>query len=136
MKQLAGKHVLLADDEFAVRLSLAMMLDAAGANVVAAVNGDQALELFRTGQYDCVVTDYNMPGLKGDALAHAIKTTHPDQRVVMVSAYAESALVNGQLPWFIDALVPKPCRMDALLMAVHPPQDIEAGNSTSATTFH
>ena len=132
MKQLEGKHILLTDDEFSVRLSLAMMLDAAGATVTAAANGAQALKLYALGNYDCVVTDYNMPDVRGDALARAIKAANPGQRVVMVSGFAESVLVNGQLPAFIDALLPKPCRMAELLAAVGPARS--AGTEFSTPT--
>lgn len=121
MKRLEGKRILLVDDEESIRSTLFIMLgEVGGASVTEAGNGAQALALYQTTQYDCVVTDFNMPGLKGDALALAIKTTNPKQRVVMVSGFAESVLVNGRLPWFIDALVSKPCRMDDLLEAVCP----------------
>jgi CheY-like chemotaxis protein len=131
MKRLEGKNILLADDEFSVRLAFAMMLDAAGAPVTQATNGTEALEAYQAGRFDCVVTDYSMPGMKGDALALAIKTRNPKQRVVMVSGFAESVLVNGRLPWFIDALVPKPCGMDDLLEAVVLDADREQSHSQS-----
>lgn len=132
MKRLDGKHILLADDEFSVRLAFAMMLDAAGAKVTEAANGTEALEAYRAGQFDCVVTDYSMPGMKGDALALAIKTRDLKQRVVMVSGFAECVLVNGRLPWFIDTLVPKPCGMDDLLEAVCPDEPASPAVSEAA----
>ena len=118
MKRLDGKLILLADDESSVRQAIAWVLAEAGATVTQATNGTQALEEYLGGQFDCVVTDYNMPGMKGDGLALAIKTSNPKLRVVMVSGFAESVLVNGRLPWFLDALVPKTCRMDDLLAAI------------------
>ena len=133
MKLLLKKHILLVDDEVDVRLSLAMLLEAAQATVTEASSGTQALALYSTGKFDCVVTDYNMPGLKGDALARAVKTANPRQRVVMVSGFPEAVLVSGHPPWFIDALLPKPCALKDFLNAMDAPGP-DLGLTEASTT--
>lgn len=122
MKRIEGKQILLVDDEDGVRLSIHMLLVACGALVTEASNGVAALELWRTGKFDCVVTDYKMPNMRGDTLAETIKTANPKQRVVMLSGFAPEVLREGKLPWFIDVLLHKPCSMDELLQAIDPPE--------------
>lgn len=110
---------MLVDDEPEVRSTFKLLLaDIAGAEVIEAADGLQAMELYRSTRFDCVMTDFNMPRMKGDALAQAIKTANRQQRVVMISAFADEVLVDGALPWFLDAMLPKPVDLGVLLDAV------------------
>ncbi len=113
-----GKRVLLADDEEGVRLVLRMLLECLGLEVTEAVNGKEALEIYQRGKFDVVVTDYNMPQKRGDALAQEIKVLNPHQRVVMISGFAGLVLQGGQLPPFIDVLLAKPCTISELANAL------------------
>jgi CheY-like chemotaxis protein len=113
-----GQRALLADDEPVVREAICMLLEFMGLIVTEADNGAEALDLYRAGEFDVVVTDYNMPLLRGDALAEAIKALNPQQRVVMVSGFAEHILRDGKLPATIDILVHKPCKLDDLAVAL------------------
>ena len=47
--------------------------------VVAAADGEEALTRFAKSNFDQVVTDYFMPGMKGDQLAAAMKASRPSQ---------------------------------------------------------
>ena len=117
--QLDGKRILLVDDEMEVRDTFRMVLEAAHAQVTVAKDGVEALELYRSSEFDCLVTDYSMPFMKGDALAIAVRAINPDQRVVMVSGFADRLRRDGALPWFLDALIPKPpARIADLLEAI------------------
>jgi CheY-like chemotaxis protein len=116
--ELQGRRILLVDDEHGVREILAMVLELHGAEVTQAAHARQALELYGQHPFDAVVTDYNMPGMRGDALAETVKKRRPTQRVIMVTAFAENVLRNGVLPWFLDALCLKPCSMADLVAAV------------------
>lgn len=118
LNSLAGKTVLVVEDEPDVREAITWMLDVFGATVTHASNGKQALELYRQQPFDRVLTDYMMPVMKGDALAEAIKTIKPKQRVVMLSAYAKDLMKDGQLPRFVDALLSKPCNLSELSEAL------------------
>ena len=113
-----GKRALLADDEDDVRSVLRMLLECLGLEVTEAANGQEALEIYQREKFDFVITDYNMPEKRGDALAQEIKAFNPHQRVVMISGFAGRILQNGKLPSFIDVLVPKPCSLDQLANAL------------------
>ena len=65
--------VLLAEDHSVNRAVLLHQLDAAGFCAEAADDGQQALELFTTGDYAMVLTDVHMPRMDGYDLARAIR---------------------------------------------------------------
>jgi CheY-like chemotaxis protein len=113
-----GKRVLLVDDQAAVREAVGWGLESLGVEVTTAQNGAEALEQFRRGSFDLVITDYSMPGMRGDALAREIKRISPGQRVVLLTAYAGDLLVQGKLPAEIDVLMEKPCSRSDLASAL------------------
>lgn len=112
------RRALLADDEEGVRQVLRLLLESLGLQVTEAINGREALEVYRREKFDVVVTDYNMPEKRGDTLAREIKGLNPQQHIVMISGFAGRLLHNGKLPDFIDALLPKPCTLKELACAI------------------
>jgi hypothetical protein len=62
---LEGLHILVADDEDLMREALANVLEAQGATVSWASNGDEAMEKALAGQFDLVLMDVRMPILDG-----------------------------------------------------------------------
>jgi signal transduction histidine kinase/CheY-like chemotaxis protein/HPt (histidine-containing phosphotransfer) domain-containing protein len=65
--------VLVAEDHSVNRAVLVRQLDAIGICTDTAVDGQEAFELFTTGQYAMVLTDVHMPRLDGYELARAIR---------------------------------------------------------------
>src|SRR5438445_5843142 len=84
------RRILVVDDEPFVCDAVKMMLNFDGHVVETASNGKDALAMFEEGKFDLVMTDWKMPGMKGDELAAAIKARAPNQPVVMITAHAES----------------------------------------------
>jgi len=66
-------RILIADDEANIRRILETRLRLAGFEVAAAVNGMQALELFRSFEPDALVLDVMMPELDGFAVTERIR---------------------------------------------------------------
>jgi two-component system cell cycle sensor histidine kinase/response regulator CckA len=91
-----GGHetVLLAEDEEAVRRLAAMALERSGYRVIAAPDGQAALDMAAAhdGRIDLLLTDVIMPGLNGRELANRFATIHPETRVLFMSGYAGEAL--------------------------------------------
>jgi DNA-binding response OmpR family regulator len=106
--------IVLVEDEFLLRVSLAKGIDDAGYSVLSAASGDEGLNLLRGGRADLAIIDLVLPGrLDGLALAHAAKKLQPTLRLIMTSGKAfanerESATTLGPL-------LAKPFRLDALL---------------------
>jgi CheY-like chemotaxis protein len=86
-KLLGRKRILLVDDELAVRDSLRLLLLRESHIVVEANNGAEAFALFRKERFDLVVTDFEMPFVKGNELAARIKQMAPRQPILMITAY-------------------------------------------------
>ncbi|WP_304359223.1 transporter substrate-binding domain-containing protein [Collimonas fungivorans] len=66
-------RVLVVDDNAANRLVLCQQLEYLGHQVEAAADGVQALQLWRAGGFDLVITDCNMPLMDGYQLAREIR---------------------------------------------------------------
>ena len=115
-----AETLLLADDADAVRDVTRRLLQGAGYRVVAAANGQEAVDLFQRtpGAIDLVVLDAVMPRLSGPAAFAQMRTLRPDLRAVFLSGY--SADVLGP-EWLDDGgveLVMKPVTRAELLRRV------------------
>lgn len=67
-------RVLLVDDSRAVRTLVRLYLAARGLDFVEAGSGEEALEQLAREPVDLVITDYNMPGLKGVGFTEALRS--------------------------------------------------------------
>ena len=112
------KRILVVDDEPFVCDAVKMMLAFDGHDVVTANDGTEALAIFDKNRFDLVITDFAMPGMKGDELAAAIKARSPGQPVVMITAYAEMLQSSGQQLPGVDYLVSKPFLLEHLREAI------------------
>jgi CheY-like chemotaxis protein len=117
MKQniIRGKRILLVDDEPCVRGAFCMMLKFDGHSVTVANDGAEALDLFTKGKFDLVVTDFEMPVMKGNELAVRIKQLAPTQPILMLTAY-EKVLGDSENP--VDSILNKPFTLDNLREAI------------------
>ena len=84
-----AERLLLAEDEDSVRRVCQRVLSSAGYQVVAARNGEEALELAATGRFDLLLTDLVMPRLGGQQLATKLRERLPGLRVLFLSGYTE-----------------------------------------------
>ena len=105
------KRILMVDDQPSVREAIALLLSLDEHIIVEAADGAEALTLFKQGQFDLVITDFEMPQMKGDELATRIKQARPAQPVLMITAYAEQ-LRRSDSP--VDALLEKPFHLEDL----------------------
>jgi two-component system invasion response regulator UvrY len=81
-------RVLLADDHAMVRLGFRLLLEGAGASVVAeAADGQSAVQLYGQTQPDVLVMDISMPGMGGLAALSRLLASDSKARVLMVSAH-------------------------------------------------
>ena len=106
-----GKRILLVDDEPRVRESFRMLLEVDDHAVTEANNGAEAMDLFTKGQFDLVVTDFEMPVMKGDELAVRIKRLAPEQPILMITAYGKE-LGDPENP--VDSVLKKPFTLASL----------------------
>jgi CheY-like chemotaxis protein len=92
-------RVLVVDDEPAVRITTADMLQGLGYDTVEADDAGEAEKLLRSGRhFDLVVTDHLMPGKSGAELATTIRRHWPATSVLIVSGYAGAEAIAPDIP--------------------------------------
>jgi two-component system response regulator CpxR len=80
------KRTILCVDDHEQSLSIRkVMLETRGYRVIACASGEEALELFRKGGIDLVLTDLVMPGIDGTKLVEAIKAISPQTPAILLS---------------------------------------------------
>lgn len=98
----------MVDDDDVLRGALARLLSSAGARVRDAAGGDPAIAIATAEHVDLLLTDMEMPGRDGAAVARAIATIHPEVVVVFMSGKSrELHVANGRLS-SDDRLIEKP----------------------------
>ncbi len=115
---LSGRTVLVVEDDFSSREVLVMLLEGEGLEVMAASDGEEAME--RLGQargIDLIVTDYMMPKLNGIDLCRRIESD-PRWREIPVILMSATYLASESLPRQIVAIFGKPLLFDRLLEKV------------------
>jgi signal transduction histidine kinase len=88
VQALQGRRILLVDDAEDLLEVLTGFLEAAGALVAATTDPQDALEVLAEDpqSWDLVITDFDMPGLTGADVAHAVKAANPGLPVLLVTA--------------------------------------------------
>jgi len=81
--------VLIAEDDIYTREGLIDILENEGFRVVAAEDGEKALELFRSEQPDCICLDIMMPKVNGYDVCKAIRKEDQQVPVIFLSAKSE-----------------------------------------------
>jgi CheY-like chemotaxis protein len=110
--------ILYVDDDDKHRELVAEALEAAGHTVTQAATATVALEFMQQERYDCVVTDYWMPGITGATVAQEARRLHPYATVCVVSGHRKEDmrdLPEGTLlmtkpfsvPLLLDILTPR-----------------------------
>jgi PAS domain S-box-containing protein len=113
---LAGRRVLVVDDNHDAADSLAMLLAACGADVRVAYGGQQALDALDDYRPHAVVLDLGMPGMSGYEVAEQIRRAprHAGLKLVALTGWGQNAdRVRSRASGF-DAHLTKPGDIDAL----------------------
>lgn len=91
------KHVLIVDDDEAIRGLLLSFLQDRGYETDAAPDGESALEWLAGNHTDMVLLDLRMPGMSGlDVLQHTSKL-YPELPIIVISGYADEAMAQEAL---------------------------------------
>ncbi|MFH1740546.1 MAG: response regulator, partial [bacterium] len=112
--------ILLVEDEEAVRSFACETLQMNGYTVLAAGNGQEALQISQrhNGPIHLVITDVVMPGMSGRTLAEHLAPVHPDMRVLYMSGYTDDEIIQHGV---LDDKIPfmqKPFSLDTLTLRV------------------
>ena len=92
--------------------------------VYTANRAEDALSYFKTNQADLLITDFNMPGMDGLALIHAVKRIVPAIKIIVLSMHDEVHLTKEILKSGVHAYVLKKDTQQELLTAI---QEVQQG---------
>ena len=129
-------RVLIADDQKAVGITLAALVERCGHEVVQVVgSGLEAIQAYTRHKPDVVLMDYSMPRLNGATACRMIISKEPAARIILVTGAAITKAIkdSGAL-----AIIPKPVDLDRLYNALYdagavtPPQAEEADEADTA----
>ena len=111
---LPGTRVLIAEDN-PVNMSIAKrFLQKWGIEVTEAVNGKEAVEKFKTGTFDLLLIDLEMPEMDGTTAMREVKKLDPEVPVIAFTAAVYDNMQSDLLQkGFID-FIPKPFRPEDL----------------------
>jgi two-component system cell cycle sensor histidine kinase/response regulator CckA len=115
-----GESILVVDDDPDVLRIMADILSQAGYRVLPAGGGWSAIETFETAPSPprLLVTDVIMPDLTGPVLAARLRKLRPELKVLFVSGFHDTELVQRFVGQQGFALLPKPFTPDGLLRTV------------------
>lgn len=110
--------ILVVDDEEIIRQSLSFVLQKEGYEVDEAEKGKTAYDKILENSFDIVITDLEMPGMKGIQLVEEIQKLNIQTAVIIITAYgsletAIAALRNGASDYIL-----KPIDFDEILIKV------------------
>lgn len=140
--QSMARHVLVVDDDEAIRTQLAWQLEAEGYQVSAAADGTEALTWLESSTPDVVVLDLTMPGATGLEVLRSVRS-HPTQKalpiIILSGRSADHDRILGLDAGADDYLI-KPfspgelaARVRSLLRRAAP---VEAGGAVPASGLH
>ena len=116
----SGKTILVAEDEESNFELVSAILAGKNLNILHAVNGKQAVELFRKHQneIDLVLMDIRMPEMSGYEATGIIKKIHPDVIVISLTAYAMAEDRDKSIAAGCNDHISKPIRPADLIKTI------------------
>jgi CheY-like chemotaxis protein len=110
---MAGKRILVVDDQEMVLHSIKLTLASAGHSVETAGSGLEALRRLDADEFDLVLTDWKMIDMSGEKRVGEIKTRKPCVPIILISGLPPDKQPSG-----VDGVLLKPFSAKELREAV------------------
>lgn len=111
-------HILIADDEEAIRALLRELLAAEGFSVSEATAGGQVIEALRSQAADLVLMDVRMPGKSGLEVLREVRDGSNDVPIILMTAYGNANTVIEAIQLGAYDYITKPFDLDHVLLTV------------------
>ncbi|WP_211167134.1 response regulator [Aromatoleum evansii] len=116
---LENLRLVLADDHAVVRMGFRMLLEGAGATIVAEADcGEVAVAAVTEHRPDALVMDVTMPGIGGIGALERLLAHHPNARVLMLSAHDDAQIPMRALKTGATGYLSKRAQPSELVRAV------------------
>jgi signal transduction histidine kinase len=114
----AAAHILLVDDDAAVRTAIGTLLRSRGFTTSTAADGEAALSAVRHALPDLVLTDVQMPRMNGAELCQRLREIDRELPIIVVTGHCSMQSVVGVLRAGAENYLFKPFESDALFWCV------------------
>ena len=111
-------HILVIDDERAIRNTLKDILEYENYTVTLAEDGEQAIALCKDNTYDLALCDIKMPKKDGIEVLTELSQNHPDITVVMISGHGDIETAVDAIKRGAYDFIAKPIDLNRLLITV------------------
>lgn len=96
------KSILIVDDDELLTETIRCLLEDDGHVVICCHNGSDASEHAKKQNFDVIIIDYNMPGMKGDVVCRLLRSNHPDVFIIGSSSeYQDEAFLSAGADTFV-----------------------------------
>jgi DNA-binding NtrC family response regulator len=109
------KHLLIVDDERALREAIAERLADHGFLVEQADNGERALERLSDFAFDILITDLRLPGIDGRQVLDAALERYPEIIAIVITGFGTVKDAVDAIKQGASDFITKPFQFDALL---------------------
>jgi two-component system cell cycle sensor histidine kinase/response regulator CckA len=128
----AGKVIMVVDDEPEIRKLVAAMAGQTGYTVITADSGEHALSLMKhqKSPLSLLITDVVQPGMSGPMLADKLTAIQPDLKVLYMSGYDNTMVVQKYVVEKGHALLTKPFTTSQFQAKLQSLLNLQAGAHT------
>ena len=107
--------VLYVEDEENTRELTSQILKLFFGKVITAINGLEALNIYKKEEVDLVMTDLTMPVMDGLEMIKEIKNIKQEQHVIVLTAHNSNENLMETIDLQLDGFLLKPIKMDKML---------------------
>lgn len=125
-----NKKILIVEDDEALRDTFQKVVQDAGFRVLMARHGLEAIDLYQTHCDDVsvVITDINMPLMKGTELIDHLRNLRPDVKIIFMSGFVSGTDAAGELLESKAVVLQKPFTTPVFLSTI---REVITGQLTS-----
>ena len=122
-----NKTILVVDDEPEIRKLVAAMASQPGYSVITADSGEHAMTLYKNhkGPIQLLITDVVQPGMSGPMLADRLTALQPDLKVLYMSGYDNTLVVQRYVVEKGHTLLTKPFTATEFQAKIHELLDVK-----------
>ncbi len=111
--------ILYVEDDMELQAQTKEFFEVLFKKTSVASDGKEALEMYKEESYDIVISDVKMPKMDGIELSTKIREIHPNQCIIIVSAYNDSNYLLKFINMNIRYFMQKPIEIDNMLETLY-----------------
>jgi len=115
----AKTRILVIDDEPMVTSLFRRTLERSGHLVITAETGADGIQHFRQEDFDLIFLDLKLPDIEGDEVLRDLREIRPDVKVICMTGYPESDLIQRVLEQGPIGIMMKPFTTTDIIHAVN-----------------